>query len=65
MALFTERVQFHVPDGFIEAVNGIARQQHMTVSEFLRRAALERMEEFGVSLGAASSTDRAEGGAHT
>ena len=45
-----EMVQFKAPDGFIEAVSATARRQHMTSSEFLRRAVLDRMAECGVSL---------------
>ena len=47
---FREIVQFKAPNGFLSAVATAARIDHMSVSEFLRRSAIERMREMGVKL---------------
>lgn len=46
--MFTESIIFQAPPGFSSALLEVARRNHMTKSEYLRRCALERMEREGV-----------------
>ena len=55
--IFSEMVKFKAPEGFLQAVSAAWRRQHMTASKFLRRAAIERMQECGVSLGSEPDQD--------
>ena len=47
---FAETVSFKAPGGFQNAVALAARRDHMTPSEFLRRAAIGRLREIGVDI---------------
>lgn len=42
---YDELVRFRAPGGFIEAVTRAAREESQTASEWLRRAALDRLKE--------------------
>ena len=48
--IFDEIVKFKAPLGFGDAVSAAARREHTTVAEFLRRAAYDRMADYGVSI---------------
>jgi hypothetical protein len=50
---YDELVQFRAPDGFSLAVSTAARRDYQTTSEFLRRCAISRMRELGVTIQAA------------
>ena len=49
-APFPELVQFKTPAGFSAAVTAAARAEHTTVAEWLRRVAIARLSEVGLSL---------------
>jgi hypothetical protein len=51
---FTDRLSFAGPPGFLDAIAAAARREHTTASEFLRRAALDRIAAAGVQLEARS-----------
>jgi hypothetical protein len=48
--IFPESVQFRVPKGFCEAVEALARREHSTVSEIIRRCVFKRLRETGLSI---------------
>jgi len=48
--LFPEPVGFSAPAGFSEAVRALARRNHMSRAEYLRRSVLEKMERDGFRL---------------
>ncbi len=52
--LYVEPVMFRAPAGFVAAAAAEARRKHMTMSEFLRRAVLDRLSTEGVTIPAAS-----------
>jgi hypothetical protein len=58
---FPEQVQFKAPSGFLSAVETVARCQHTSVSEFLRRWVIPHLPELGApsaESGSASSAGR-------
>lgn len=42
---FDELIRFRAPEGLFEAVTRAAREQSLTASEWLRRAAVDRLKE--------------------
>ncbi len=54
--LFPEPVGFSAPTGFSEAVRALARRNHMSRSEYLRRSVFEKMEREGFRLAVVPSS---------